>query len=138
MTPINSIGNNQQQSVHFWMASCLAMTTLGFVCACFTMVLLRSFRASLQRRHSMTTNALRHCDDEERGRSNPELEVQHWMGWLRRTLRVSCLAMTKGVYCHDALHCCGSKGARASPWRLLIYLFPYSLIHSFSIIKHKI
>ncbi len=71
MKPTNSIGNNQQQSVHFWMASCLAMTLLGFVCANLAITLLRLFRASLQGRHNMTTNALRHCDDEERGRSNP-------------------------------------------------------------------
>ena len=71
----NSISNNQGQVFEYWMGSCLAMTYLRFVCACFTMVLLRLFRASLQRRHSMTTNALRHCDDEERGRSNPGTEV---------------------------------------------------------------
>ena len=59
MQLINNSSNNQQQSVQSWMASCLAMT------------LLRSFRASLQGRHGMAINALRHCDDEERGRSNP-------------------------------------------------------------------
>ncbi len=37
--------------------------------------------------------ALRHCDDEARGRSNPELEVQSWMA--------SCLAMTKCMPCDD-------------------------------------
>ncbi len=73
MTPINNIGNNQQQGVQSWMASCLAMTFLGFVCTCFTMVLLRSFRASLR---GGTTKQSR-------------IETQHWVA--------SCLAMTKCV-----------------------------------------
>ncbi len=31
----NVIGNTQQQGVQFWMASCLAKTLSGFVCAYF-------------------------------------------------------------------------------------------------------
>ncbi len=31
MTPRNSIGNSQEQVFQFWVASCLAMTILGFV-----------------------------------------------------------------------------------------------------------
>ena len=35
MKPTNVIGNTQQQVFLFWMASCLARTLLGFVCAYF-------------------------------------------------------------------------------------------------------
>ncbi len=50
----NTIGNSQGQVFQSWMASCLARTFLGL------------FRASLRGRHSMTINALRHCDREAR------------------------------------------------------------------------
>ncbi len=52
MKPTNNISNTQEQVFQSWMASCLAMTHLGFVCMCFAMVLLRSFRASLRAKRS--------------------------------------------------------------------------------------
>ncbi len=118
MTPRNSIGNSQGQVLQFWMASCLAMTTLGFARVFHLLGFsLKGFIFITAGERSVTCGEKAMKPRNVIGNSQQQ-SVQSWIAsclamtgrgfasCLARTLLgfvCACLAMTKCVPCKDAL-----------------------------------
>ena len=111
MTPRNNIANTQGQVFLFWMASCLARTSLGLVCANFVRMLLgfvcallgfslKGFIFITAGEHSVTCGEKAMKSRNVIGNSQEQV-FQSWMA--------SCLAMTILGFVR-ALHSFSLKG----------------------------
>ncbi len=116
----NVIGNSQGQVLQHWMASCLAMTLLGFVCTLLSFSL-KGFTFITAGERSVT------CGKKVMKLRN---NIGNSQGQVFQFRMASCLAMTKCVPYHDVQM--KQQCTVALFTRLLVLLSTYSLIHLFT------